>query len=316
MKAMVIDSFGGPEVMSLTDIPTPAPAPGEVLIRIRATSVNPVEWKIREGALSRLFPCRFPLILGWDAAGTIAALGEGVTGFEIGDRVWSYCRKPDIQWGTYAEYVTMSADAVAPMPANLSFGQASTIPLVGLTSWQSLFDVAEIRPGQTVLIHAGAGGIGSLAVPLAKWAGATVIATARADNHDYVRGLGADHVIDYTTEDFVAATRALVPEGVDFAFGTVGGEVLTRSYEAVRTGGILVSITDKTDKDEAERRGIRVKYVFVQPNGIQLRRLAGLVESGVLHAPEIMEMPLTKAAEALDISKRGHVRGKIVLMVD
>lgn len=316
MKAMVIDGFGGPEVMRLTEIATPAPGPGEVLIRIRATSVNPVEWKIREGGLARLFPCLFPLVLGWDAAGTIAALGEGVTGFEIGDRVWSYCRKPDIQWGTYAEYVTMTADAVAPMPANLSFAQASTIPLVGLTSWQSLFDVAEIRPGQTVLIHAGAGGIGSLAVPLAKWAGATVIATARAANHDYVRGLGADHVIDYTAEDFVTATRALIPEGVDMVFGTVGGEVLTRSYEVVRPDGILVSITDKTDKDEAERRGIRVKYVFVQPNGAQLRRLAGLVESGVLSPPDISEMPLAKAAEALDISKRGHVRGKIVLMVD
>ena len=144
----------------MTEIATPAPGPGEVLIRIRATSVNPVEWKIREGGLARLFPCQFPLILGWDAAGTIAALGDGVTGLSIGDRVWSYCRKPDIQWGTYAEYVTMAADCVAPMPANLSFAEASTIPLVGLTSWQSLFDVAAIRPGQTVLIHAGAGGRG------------------------------------------------------------------------------------------------------------------------------------------------------------
>lgn len=315
MKAMVVDAFGGSEAMHMTEIATPAPAPGEVLIRIRATSVNPVEWKIREGGLARLFPCKFPLILGWDAAGTIAGLGDGVTNFTIGDRVWSYCRKPDIQWGTYAEYVAMAADAVAPMPANLSFAEASTIPLVGLTSWQSLFDVAEIRPGQTVLIHAGAGGIGSLAVPLAKWAGATVIATARVANHDYVRGLGADHVIDYTAEDFVAATMALVPGGVHMVFATVGGEVLTRSYAVVKPGGILVSITDKTDKDEAERRGIRVKYVFVQPNGQQLRHLAGLVESGTLRPPEIEEMPLTQAAEALERSKRGHVRGKIVLMV-
>ena len=315
MKAMVIDAFGGAEAMYMTDIATPVPGPGEVLIRIRATSVNPVEWKIRDGHLARLFPCKFPLILGWDAAGTIAALGEGVEGFAIGERVWSYCRKPDIQWGTYAEYVTMTADAVAPMPANLSFTEAATIPLVGLTSWQSLFDVAEIRPGQTVLIHAGAGGIGGMAVPLAKWAGATVIATARAANHDYVRGLGADHVIDYSTEDFAAATKALVPEGVHMVFGTVGGEVLARSYAVVRPGGILVSITDKTDKDEAERRGIRAKYVFVQPNGPQLRRLAGLVEGGVLPPPVIEEMPLAQAAEALERNKQGHGRGKIVLVV-
>ncbi len=315
MKAMVIDAFGGPEAMHMADIPTPVPASGEVLIRIRATSVNPVEWKIRDGHLSRLFPCSFPLILGWDAAGTVAAMGEGVTGFSPGDRVWSYCRKPDIQWGTYAEYVTMAAESVAPMPAVLSFAQASTIPLVGLTSWQSLFDVGAIRPGQFVLIHAGAGGIGSLAIPLAKWAGATVIATARTVNHDYVRGLGADHVIDYTAQDFVAATKAIAPEGVDMAFGTVGGEVLTRSYAAVRRGGILVSVTDRIDADRAERHGIRVAYVFVAPNGQQLRRLAALVDGGTLRPPEIEEMPLDRAAEALERNKLGHVRGKIVLNV-
>ena len=314
MKAMVIDGFGGAEVMRWTEIPTPAPGPGEVLIRIHATSVNPVEWKIREGVLAKLFPHAFPLILGWDAAGTIASLGEGVTGFSIGERVWSYCRKPDIQWGTYAEYVTMAAEAVAPMPTNLSFAQASTIPLVGLTSWQSLFDVAEIRPGQTVLIHAGAGGIGSLAVPLAKWAGATVISTARSANHDYVRGLGADHVIDYTEQDFVTASRAVAPDGVDMVFGTVGGEVLNRSYDALKPGGILVSITDATDKDRAEALGVRVKYVFVSPNGPQLRRLAGLVEAGILKPPAIEEMPIERAAEALERSKHGHVKGKIVLL--
>jgi NADPH2:quinone reductase len=316
MKAVIVESFGGAEVMRWGEIETPRPGPGEVLIRIRATAVNPVDWKIREGNLARLFPCKFPLIPGWDAAGTIAALGEGVTGFAIGERVWSFCRKPDIQWGTYAEYVTMSADAVAPMPASLSFTQASAIPLAGLTAWQSLFDLADIRPGQTVLIHAGAGGVGSLAVPLAKWAGATVISTARAGNHDYVRSLGADHVIDYTTRDFVAATRELFPEGVDFAYGTVGGEVLARSYDTVKPGGILISITDKTDKDAAERLGIRVKYLFVKPNGPQLRRLAALLDNGTLVPPEIEEMKLSQAAEALERSRQGHGRGKIVLVVD
>jgi NADPH2:quinone reductase len=316
MKAMILERFGPPESMTWDEIATPSPAPGEVLIRIRAAGVNPVDWKIAEGGLERLFPCSFPLIPGWDAAGTIAALGEGVEGFSLGERVWSFCRKPDIQWGTYAEYVAMPAGAVAPMPAKSSFSEASTVPLAGLTAWQSLFDVGAIRPGQWVLIHAGAGGVGSFAVPLAKWAGALVIATASPANHDYVRALGADHVIDYASEDFVAAVRALVPEGVDFAFATVGGEVLTRSYEAVRPGGILVSITDRTDKELAERLGIRVKYLFVKPDGPQLRRLAGLLDSGVLRVPEIEEMPLTRAAEALARSKSGHVRGKIVLTVD
>ncbi|OAN53930.1 hypothetical protein A6A04_13655 [Paramagnetospirillum marisnigri] len=315
MKAWVLDAFGPPDSLVWRDIETPRPAPGEVLIRVRAAGVNPVDWKIAEGGLARLFPCKFPLIPGWDAAGTVAALGEGVEGFAIGEKVWSFCRKPDIQWGTYAEYVAMDAAAVAPMPASADFAQASAIPLAGLTAWQSLFDVAHIRPGQTVLIHAGAGGVGSLAVPLAHWAGARVIATARAANHDYVRGLGADLVIDYTAEDFARAVRRAAPDGVDVAFGTVGGEVLARSYETVKPGGILVSITDKTDKDLAERLGIRVKYVFVKPDGAQLRRLAGLMDQGILPAPEMVEMPMAQAAEALAHSRTGHVRGKIALMV-
>jgi NADPH2:quinone reductase len=316
VRAIIVDRFGGPETMRIGEIETPIPGPGEVLIRVRAAAVNPVDWKIREGGLARLFPCKFPLIPGWDAAGTVAMLGEGVTGFSIGERVWAFCRKPDIQWGTYAEYVTMSADGIAPMPASLGFAESSAIPLAGLTAWQSLFDLADIRPGQVVLIHAGAGGVGSLAVPLAKWAGATVITTARAENHDYVRSLGADHVIDYTADDFVAATRAIAPEGVDFAYGTVGGEVLARSYQTVRPGGLLVSITDKTDKDAAERLGFRVKYLFVKPNGAQLRRLAGLMDQGILRPPDIEEMPLTEAAAALERNRRGHGRGKIVLRVD
>lgn len=315
MRAVICDAFGGAEVMRLGEIDTPSPGPGEVLIRIHAAGVNPVDWKIREGGLARLFPCKFPLIPGWDAAGTVAALGDGVRGLEMGERVWAFCRKPDIQWGTYAEYVVMSADGVAPMPAALTFAQACTVPLAALTAWQSLLEVAKLRPGQTVLIHAGAGGVGGFAVPIAKWAGATVIATAKEANHAYVRELGADHLIDYSTEDFVAATRALAPEGVDMAFGTVGGEVLARSYQTVKPGGILVSITDKTDRELAERLGIRCKYVFVKPDAGHLRRLASLFDQGVLKVPEIVEMPLSRAAEALELSRTGHVRGKIALTV-
>ncbi len=315
MKAILCDQFGGSEVMRLAEIETPSPGPGEVLIRIHAAGVNPVDWKIREGGLARLFACKFPLIPGWDAAGTVAALGDGVTGLSPGERVWAFCRKPDIQWGTYAEYVVMSADGVAGMPAGLTFAQASTVPLAALTAWQSMLEVAQLRPGQSVLIHAGAGGVGGFAVSIAKWVGAKVIATAKAANHDYVRALGADHVIDYSTSDFVAATRTLAPEGVDMAFGTVGGEVLTRSYETVKPGGILVSITDKTDRELAERLGIRCKYVFVKPDASHLRRLAGLADQGILKVPEIVEMPLARAAEALDLSRTGHVRGKIVLTV-
>ncbi|HYN39160.1 MAG TPA: NADP-dependent oxidoreductase, partial [Rhodospirillales bacterium] len=161
MRVMVIDGFGGAERLHPAELPAPVPAAGEVLIRIVCAGVNPVDWKIREGWLQSLFPHQFPLIPGWDAAGTIAAVGDGVEGFAIGDRVWAYCRKPEVQWGTYAEYVTMPADAVAPMPGSLDFEEAAAIPLVGLTSWQALFDAAGLAAGQSVLIHAGAGGIGS-----------------------------------------------------------------------------------------------------------------------------------------------------------
>lgn len=315
MRAVICDGFGGSEVMRLGEIDTPAPGPGEVLIRVHAAGVNPVDWKIREGGLAHLFPCKLPLIPGWDAAGTVAALGEGVRGLAVGERVWAFCRKPDIQWGTYAEYVVMGADGVAPMPAAFTFAQAAAVPLAALTAWQSMLEVAKLRPGQTALIHAGAGGVGGFAVPIAKWAGATVIATAKTANHAYVRELGADHVIDYGTGDFVAATRALAPDGVDMAFGTVGGETLARSYQTVKPGGILVSITGKTDRELAERLGIRCKYVFVRPDAGHLRRLAGLADQGILKVPEIVEMPLARAAEALDLSRTGHVRGKIVLRI-
>ena len=315
MRAMVIDGFGGADRLHPAEMPAPAAAAGEVLIRVAAAGVNPVDWKIREGSLEALFPHRFPLILGWDAAGTIAALGDGVEGFAVGDRVWAYCRKPKVQGGTYAEFVVMTADAVAPMPVRLDFEQAASMPLVGLTSWQALFDTAALTSGQSVLIHAGAGGIGSMAVQLAKTAGANVVATASAANRVYVRELGADHVIDYTAGDFVSATRALFPDGVDVVFDTIGGETQTRSYRVLRRGGFLVSIVDEPSEEEAARAGVRQAFVFVSPSGTQLRRIAALVDEGKIRPPAITAMPLAQAAEAQRLSQQGHVRGKIVLQV-
>ena len=315
MRAMVIDGFGGADRLHPAEMPAPAAAAGEVLIRVAAAGVNPVDWKIREGSLEALFPHRFPLILGWDAAGTIAALGDGVEGFAVGDRVWAYCRKPKVQGGTYAEFVVMTADAVAPMPVRLDFEQAASTPLVGLTSWQVLFDTAALTSGQSVLIHAGAGGIGSMAVQLAKTAGANVVATASAANRVYVRELGADHVIDYTAGDFVSATRALFPDGVDVVFDTIGGETLTRSYRVLRRGGFLVSIVDEPSEEEAARAGVRQAFVFVSPSGTQLRRIAALVDEGKIRPPAITAMPLAQAAKAQRLSQQGHVRGKIVLQV-
>lgn len=278
MKAVVIDAFGGPESIRLAEIATPAPAPGEVVIRLTATSVNPVDWKIREGMLRTRLPHRFPLIPGWDAAGWIAALGEGVTAFDFDQPVYAFCRKDEVQWGTYAEFVAIPATAVSPAPAGLPLAAAASLPLVGLTAWQTLFAFANLQAGETVLIHAAAGGVGSVAVQLAKWAGATVIGTAGAANHQYVQDLGADHLIDYAAEDFVTVVGRLVPGGVDVALSTVGGDVLARSLDVVRPGGRLASITGLPDMNAAEARGVKAEFIFVRPHGGQLRELAALFE--------------------------------------
>lgn len=315
MKAMVIEDFGGPEQLKLADIPVPTPEDGEVLIELAYTGVNPVDWKIREGRLKDMFPHGFPLVPGWDAAGTVSAVGGNVTEFGVGDRVYAYCRKPRIQHGTYAEFVAVEEAAVAPMPANLGFAEAATVPLTGLTNWQSLFEFAELTAGQVVLIHAGAGGIGSLAVQFAKHAGAKVITTASARNHDYVKSLGADAAIDYASESFTDVVRATEADGVDVVYDTIGGETQRRSYEVLKPGGVLVSIVAPPDQEAAQRHKVKAGFVFVEPNGSQLRRISELLQSGAVKPAYFEEMRLEDAAEAQERSKAGHVRGKIVLKI-
>jgi len=315
MRAVVFDAFGGSERLRVAEVHKPSPSAGEVLIEVHCTSVNPVDWKIREGMLAGLFPYEFPIVPGWDAAGVVAGPGKGVTGFRAGDKVYAYCRKPKVQHGTYAEYVTMAADLVAPMPRNLDFAAASTIPLTGLTAWQSLFDAGTLSAGQKVLIHAGAGGVGSLAIQFAKTAGAIVYTTARGRNHAYVKGLGADAAIDYTREKFVDAVRALAPEGLDLVFDTMGEHVQRESYKTLKRGGMLVSIVNLPESGEAERYGVRTNFVFVSPNGGQLREIAALIEAGNVRPAEYEVMPLDRAAEAQERSRTGHVRGKIVLNI-
>lgn len=313
MKAVVIDRFGGPEQLRLAEIRTPEPGAGEVLIKIEYTSVNPVDWKIREGMLESMFPHAFPLILGWDAAGTVAAVGDGVHEFGVGERVYAYCRKPLVQWGTYATYVTMPAAAVAPMPSVLSFAEAATIPLVGLTSWQSLFDVAHLEVGQSILILNGAGGTGSLAIQLAKHAGARVFACSSAGNQDYLRSLGADVLIDYRSADVGAVVKAHAPEGVNVIYANIGGKPHMQSYGLVKAGGTLVSIVDQPDEDAADAVGAAAVYVFVEPNGKHLREIARLIQAGFVKPPQITVMKLEEAAEAHRLSEANHVRGKIAL---
>jgi len=315
MKAVYIEKFGGLDALKMGELPKPIPQDDEILIEVAYASVNPVDWKIREGYLQCILPHEFPLILGWDVAGKVIALGKNTVGLHIGENVYAYCRKPVVKWGCYAEYVAAIADAVAPMPKNLTFAQASAIPLTGLTAWQALFGFAAIKRDQTILIHAGAGGVGGLAVQFAKSIGAKVLTTAGRENHGYVKELGADVAIDYKNEPFDVAVRKLYPQGVDVIFDCVGGEVLDKSFSIVKKGGVLVSIVSTPDEAKAYALGIRSGYVFVAPNGRELREISALIEAGSVRAPAIHEMPLLEAAEAHRQNEDRHTRGKIVLKI-
>jgi NADPH2:quinone reductase len=286
-----------------------------VQIKIICASVNPVDWKIRMGLLQKRLPHHFPVILGWDAAGLISALGSDVKKFQVGDAVFAYCRKSIIHDGTYAEYICFNAEDVALKPRDLSFAQAAAIPLAGLTAWQALFDAAHLQKGESILIQAGAGGVGSLAIQFAKIAGAKIVTTARQSNHAYVKDLGADLAIDYQHKSLKEEIKKFAPEGLDVVFDTLGGEDLRESYSFLKPGGRLVSIVEPPDQALAEKLHLQTHYVFVSPNGKQLQHIANLMQSGQVKPIEIHEMPLEQAEEAQEQNRQGHVRGKIVLHV-
>jgi NADPH:quinone reductase-like Zn-dependent oxidoreductase len=306
MKAVRMHAYGGPEVLKYEDAPRPKAGPGEVLIRVHAAGVNPVDWKIREGYLKQTLGHSLPLILGWDLSGVVEGAGPGVTRLRVGDEVYS---RPDISRdGAYAEYITVKESEVALKPRSIDHIHAAAIPLAGLTAWQSLFDAAQLNSGQTVLIHAAAGGVGSFAVQLAKWKGARVIGTASKRNHDFLRTLGADETIDYTVTRFED-----VAHHVDVVLDTMAGETQTRSWKVLKKGGILVSILTPPSPEEAAAHGVRQAFVFVQPNASQLAEIAKLVDSGKLKAILETILPLSEARRAQEISAGGHTRGKIVL---
>lgn len=315
MRAVVIHQFGGRDQLQVTDVPAPVPGRRELLIRVKAAGVNPVDAKIREGYLRARLPHQFPIIPGWDVAGVVESLGPGVRRFNVGDEVYAYARKPVVKDGTYAEYIVLPENVVALKPASLDFAHAAAVPLAALTAWQSLFEAAQLKRGQTVLIHAAAGGVGGYAVQLARWKGAGVIATASAAKRDYVRSLGAQQVIDYRNEDFVTAARRFVRGGLDVVFDTVGGEVQQRSAEVIGAGGVLVSILAFKDEAAIRSRGVEPKYVFVRPHAVQLRRLAGLIDRKKLAVTLSARLPLSEAVRAHELIESGHTRGKIALEV-
>lgn len=316
MKAIVIDNFGGRDLLKLADVPKPVPGPREVLIRLHAAGVNPVDFKIREGLLRTRMPHQFPIIPGWDAAGVVECAGSRCRRLAPGDAVYAYARKPIIKDGAYAEYLVLPEQQVARKPDALSFAEAAAVPLAALTAHQSLFLAAKLRRGQTALIHAGAGGVGHFAVQLARLAGARVLATAGPANLDFVRALGADTVVDYTAVDFVERVHDITGEGVEVAFDTVGGDVQVRSAQAVRPGGTLVSILAYRDEAALRARGIQTRYVFVSPNRPQLDRLSRLFDQGRLRVHISARLPLAEASTAHEGIEGRHTRGKVVLAID
>lgn len=308
MRAVRIHRYGGPEVLSYEEAPAPQPAAGEVRVRVHAAGVNPVDWKIREGWLKDRLNHTLPLILGWDISGEVEAVGADVTRFKIGDPVFS---RPDISRdGAYAQYIAIRESELAFKPRSLDHVHAAGVPLAALTAWQALFDAARLESGQTVLVHAAAGGVGSFAVQLANWIGARVIGTASARNREFVLGLGADEVVDYRSTPFEQAVR-----DVDVVFDTLGGDVQRRSWQVLKPGGVLVSILEVPSEAEAQTHQARGAYVFVQPNALQLAEIASLIDTGTLFSPVETVLPLTEVRAAHELSQSGHARGKIVLTV-
>ena len=315
MKAIVIEQFGDADQIKITDVANPEPQDNEIQIQVAYAGVSPVDWKVREGYLRELLPHQLPIVLGWDVAGKVTKVGQNVTSFKVGDEVCAYARKFVVKWGTFAEYVCVDAKHVVPKPSKLSLKEAGAIPLVGLTAWQSLVDSAKLKQGETILIHAGGGGVGSIAIQLAKHLGAKVITTASPKHHDYVKKLGADVVIDYTQGNVTEKVKEAAPEGLDVVLDTVGDEALDNSLLLLKKGGRVVSIRQQIDPSTIGSLGIKASFVFVKPNGIQLKALADLFDAGKIKAPAIEEFPFDKAKEALDKVKEGHTQGKIVLKI-
>ncbi|CAB5099765.1 Zinc-type alcohol dehydrogenase-like protein [Olavius algarvensis associated proteobacterium Delta 3] len=313
MKAWIIDRFGGREELRFTDLPEPDIGEGEVLVRIRAVGVNPVDWKIREGMLKDLFPHEFPVVLGWDMAGVVEAVGYSARRFKPGDEVFAYARRPIIHNGTYAEMIALPESYVTHRPAGATWEASAAIPLAGLTAFQSVFDAGQLGSGQTVLILGASGGVGSFAVQFAKISGATVIGLAGKGNHGYLETLGVDAALDYTDPEFPEALERIIPGGVDLVFDCIGGASLEMGSRCGKSGGRLVSITDPEAGNLAESAGLGFHFVFVEPNVRQLDTICGYIHDGQLAPPETQVFDFTDAPAAHEQMETGHTRGKIVL---
>ncbi|MFD8377894.1 NADP-dependent oxidoreductase [Streptomyces sp. NPDC059679] len=311
MRAVSQDRAGGPDVLKVIETKRPEPGRGEILVRVHTAGVNPADWKTRERGVfaDGATP---PFTLGFDVAGVVESAGAGVTLFRPGDEVFGMPRFPHPA-GAYAEYVTAPARHFAPRPRGLDHLQAGALPLAALTAWQALVDTAHMRPGQRVLVHAAAGGVGHLAVQIAKARGAYVIATAGAAKHDLLRTLGADELIDYRTQDVADTVR-----DVDVVLDSIGGPTWARSLRTLRRGGTLVSILpfdDTFPARQAEEAGVRAVFMLVEPDQQGLREISDLIEDGRLRVIVDAVFPLEQAARAHELGETGRTTGKIVLTV-
>lgn len=314
MRACVINEFGDRDKLMITELAEPDLLDGEVLIKIKASGVNPVDVQIRQGFCKNLLPYRFPLILGWEMSGIIVNTSYSVKRFKPGDEVYACCRRPVIQYGTYADYISLPESYITRRPLNISFCDAAAIPLAGLTAYQALYELGQLRAGAEVFILGAAGGVGSFAVQFARLAGAHVSALAKKEHHNYLRMLGADETIDYTETDFRIPFRHLIPRGADLIIDCVGHEILARAYYCLKSGGTLVSLLDQEgDINLIKSMAINYYYHFVEPNAMQLDQICQLVEKEELKVYLDSIFSLAEVAAAHERIESGRTRGKIVL---
>ncbi|MDO7906243.1 NADP-dependent oxidoreductase [Paenibacillus sp. JX-17] len=302
MQAVLVHEYGGPDVLKVATVDRPQPKADEVLIRIKYAAVIPLDFKIRNGWLQTVFPVTMPYVPGFYASGVVEEVGKSVTEVTSGDRIFGMIR------GAYAEYGVAKAQELIKLPENLTFEDAATIKAGAEAAWKALFTEGELQAGQTVLIHAAAGGVGQFAVQLAKWKGATVIATASTSNLDFVKSLGADQVIDYTTTKFED-----VAEEVDLIVDSVGGETEARSWSVLKKGGIFVSLTQDPSQENAQKHSVTAKFNTKFPTREDLQSLTELIAQGTIKAMIDSIFPLSQAAEALEKSEARHGRGRILL---
>src|SRR5947207_7684555 len=303
MKAVQIHAYGGPEVLQHEDVPQPQPKANQILMRVHAAGVNPIDWKLREGFLS----APLPMIMGIDFSGVVERVGSRATKYRPGDAVFGQVAEES---GGYAEYAVAMESDVARKPEGLDHIRAAALPVAGLVPWQALFDTANLSAGQTVLIHGAAGGVGSFAVQFAKWKGARVLGTASGAHVEQVRQLGADEVIDYRKTKFEDVAR-----DVDVVLDTIGGETQERSWRVLKRGGVLASLVQLPSPEKATAHGVRGFFIRQKPNGEQLALIAGLVVKGTVKVNVETVLPLPEARKAQELSKTGHSGGKIVLEV-